>query len=248
MKKIDISTEEKKKEVYETFASFKKKGDIFVFYGISDNKAGIEYVNSVAKEVGFDFSYYRNKKRKFCLQCGKELKPGQRQFCSRSCSATFNNKKRGYQKDETKKRISKTLKNKEKPLQTVKCAYCGKEFLTANKNRKYCSNQCQADSIKEETVKKWKDGGKVTSGANNKLPQSVREYIFEQAQYCCEECGFSGFNKKTGKTILQIHHIDGDSKNCKPENLKVLCPNCHALTDNYMGLNKGQSTRNKRYK
>ena len=31
-------------------------------------------------------------------------------------------------------------------------------------------------------------------------------------------------------------------------NLKVLCPNCHAMTENYMALNKGYSARDKRYK
>lgn len=29
--------------------------------------------------------------------------------------------------------------------------------------------------------------------------------------YKCEECGFEGYNKATNNTILQIHHIDGDT-------------------------------------
>ena len=53
---------------------------------------------------------------------------------------------------------------------------------------------------------------------------------------------------KTGNTILQIHHIDGNSKNNSPDNLQVICPNCHAKTENYMALNKGNSGRDKRYK
>lgn len=70
----------------------------------------------------------------------------------------------------------------------------------------------------------------------------------QKHNYKCELCGFSGNNIKTGKTVLQIHHIDGDAYNLKEENLQVLCPNCHAMTDNYMGLNKGKSTRRNRYK
>ena len=66
--------------------------------------------------------------------------------------------------------------------------------------------------------------------------------------YKCEECGFEGYNKTTNNTILQIHHIDGDCENNKPENLQVLCPNCHAMTENYMALNKGKSSRTTRYK
>lgn len=34
---------------------------------------------------------------------------------------------------------------------------------------------------------------------------------------------------------LEIHHEDGDSSNNELVNLRLLCPNCHALTDNYRG-------------
>ena len=51
----------------------------------------------------------------------------------------------------------------------------------------------------------------------------------------CECCG----NKEwQGKPIpLELHHIDGNHSNLKLENLQLLCPNCHALTDNYKGKN-----------
>ena len=54
--------------------------------------------------------------------------------------------------------------------------------------------------------------------------------------------------EKTGNSILQFHHKDGNSNNNSPENIQVLCPNCHAMTENYMALNKGHSARDKRYK
>lgn len=37
---------------------------------------------------------------------------------------------------------------------------------------------------------------------------------------------------------LELHHIDGDNQNNNLSNLTLLCPNCHALTDNYRGKNK----------
>lgn len=37
---------------------------------------------------------------------------------------------------------------------------------------------------------------------------------------------------------LELHHIDGDHYNNELSNLTLLCPNCHALTDNYRGKNK----------
>lgn len=37
---------------------------------------------------------------------------------------------------------------------------------------------------------------------------------------------------------LELHHIDGNNLNNNLSNLTLLCPNCHALTDNYRGKNK----------
>ena len=38
-----------------------------------------------------------------------------------------------------------------------------------------------------------------------------------------------------------LHHIDGDNTNNKLENLQILCPNCHTMTDNYRGKNIGKT-------
>lgn len=52
----------------------------------------------------------------------------------------------------------------------------------------------------------------------------------------CEQCGLTEWN---GQTIpLELHHVDGDTFNNELENLQLLCPNCHAQTDNYCGKNK----------
>lgn len=52
----------------------------------------------------------------------------------------------------------------------------------------------------------------------------------------CEICGNSEW---CGKPIpLQLDHIDGDSHNHVLENLRLICPNCHAQTETYCGKNK----------
>ncbi|MGB3204067.1 MAG: HNH endonuclease signature motif containing protein [Crinalium sp.] len=38
-----------------------------------------------------------------------------------------------------------------------------------------------------------------------------------------------------GNVPLELHHINGDRHDNSLENLQVLCPNCHALTDNHAG-------------
>lgn len=52
----------------------------------------------------------------------------------------------------------------------------------------------------------------------------------------CEKCKNSFWNGE--KIPLEIHHKDGDHLNNELDNLQLLCPNCHFLTDNYCGKNK----------
>ncbi|MEV6551557.1 HNH endonuclease signature motif containing protein [Streptomyces sp. NPDC051597] len=50
--------------------------------------------------------------------------------------------------------------------------------------------------------------------------------------YRCVECGNSG--TWLGRPItLQIDHINGDWRDNRRENLRYLCPNCHALTETW---------------
>lgn len=51
----------------------------------------------------------------------------------------------------------------------------------------------------------------------------------------CESC--HNIKWLSGKIPLELHHIDGNDENNKLENLQILCPNCHALTDNFCSKN-----------
>jgi len=53
----------------------------------------------------------------------------------------------------------------------------------------------------------------------------------------CEGCGLSEWR---GQPIpLELDHVDGDRTNNQLPNLRLLCPNCHALTPTYRGRNIG---------
>ena len=52
----------------------------------------------------------------------------------------------------------------------------------------------------------------------------------------CESCGLDQWQDQP--IPLEIHHINGDNTDNRLNNLILLCPNCHALTDNYRGRAK----------
>jgi len=61
--------------------------------------------------------------------------------------------------------------------------------------------------------------------------EAIRKLIIAERGHRCEKCTLIEW---LGKLIsIELHHIDGDKKNNKRENLKLLCPNCHSQTDNY---------------
>jgi 5-methylcytosine-specific restriction endonuclease McrA len=51
----------------------------------------------------------------------------------------------------------------------------------------------------------------------------------------CEICGITKWNDKD--VPLEVHHIDGDGYNNELNNIQLVCPNCHAQTDTYRGMN-----------
>lgn len=162
-----------------------------------------------------------------CKTCGiefskkeSEIKKTNNHFCSRSCAAKFNNKIFIKRK--------KTYKD---------CINCNKTF-TGN-GLKYCSNRCQQDNIYKSKIEQWKLGNDPGWTTNGIIKKYIRKYILEKYNYQCSKCGWDKINLSTNKSPLEIHHIDGDHKNNTEENLILLCPNCHSLTDTYKNLNKG---------
>lgn len=75
---------------------------------------------------------------------------------------------------------------------------------------------------------------------NGKLTRKViRDYIIRNnsIEYKCAFCGNTGW--WLGKQIgLELEHIDGNPINNTLDNLRFLCPNCHATTSTYRGRNK----------
>ena len=86
----------------------------------------------------------------------------------------------------------------------------------------------------------------LVKGSTISIPK-LRERLLKEGlkEHKCEnpECGLSEWHNLP--IPLQLHHINGDRTDNRLENLQLLCPNCHALTDNYCGrkLKKVKETK-----
>lgn len=73
-------------------------------------------------------------------------------------------------------------------------------------------------------------------------PANARDALVALRGHKCEKCGFpTWFNEPIP---LEVHHKDGDHLNNELENLELLCPNCHALTENWRGKNIDKKSKN----
>lgn len=116
------------------------------------------------------------------------------------------------------------------------CLNCGKELV--NQQKKYCCSKCQIEYQRKEYIALWKQGQKDGISGKNGLSEHIRNYLLEKVNHRCQRCGWGEINPTTGRIPLEIHHIDGNYRNCLETNLEVLCPNCHSLTPNFGALNR----------
>ena len=117
---------------------------------------------------------------------------------------------------------------------TYKCLNCDQEckwsYQTGNK---YCSVQCSAEHRSNEHKKKFFSGLLETIDR-----PTARKYLAEVRGYKCEICGISEWNNKA--LTLHVDHTNGDPSNNRPNNLRLLCPNCHSQTEFLGAANKGR--------
>lgn len=89
-------------------------------------------------------------------------------------------------------------------------------------------------------AKGWSSASRKTLEELKGFP-AVRKRILAERGEKCERCGWNQENPYHGKVPVQVNHINGDCTDHRAENLEVLCPNCHALTEHYMFFGRSHS-------
>ena len=97
--------------------------------------------------------------------------------------------------------------------------------------RSYYDKEAQAAKSRQ----KWLEKYNATS-FDELGPENKRRRVFEEQKFCCIKCGISEWFSKP--ISLELEHKDGNHHNNKRENLEMLCPNCHSLTETWRGRNK----------
>lgn len=68
----------------------------------------------------------------------------------------------------------------------------------------------------------------------------IKKYYLTKVKYQCAICSISEWDNKP--ITLELDHCNGNNKDNRFENLRLLCPNCHSQTTTYKNKN-GNGTR-----
>ena len=113
------------------------------------------------------------------------------------------------------------------------CRGCGVE----TDNQIYCSDLCKRTHRTKLLFEK------IDRGEYNVKPyggnETLKKYLISRRGKRCEVCKNEVWMER--EIPLTSHHIDGNANNNRPENLQLLCGNCHGQTPNFGSKNRNSA-------
>lgn len=133
--------------------------------------------------------------------------------------------------EEAKKNISKGMMGRfvsEKTKEKQRISMTGKKLSDSHKIDCSCSfcEVKRGDAIgkKHPAFKE----NKAKTEYSKEWTSDLRNSIRIRDNFTCQHCGT---HQKQLKSILSVHHIDYNKKNCQENNLISLCKKCHGRTN-----------------
>lgn len=120
------------------------------------------------------------------------------------------------------------------------CAYCGSETA----NPKFCNSKCRAGEQQRLVVEQWRNGT-LGHSHSTRLPPAVRTEILESQNGTCAICLTLPIWNGQPLTLV-LDHVNGDSSDDSPENVRLVCPNCDSQLPTYKSKNKGNGRHYRR--
>ena len=103
---------------------------------------------------------------------------------------------------QVNKKQTKEEKPKDVKPETIKCAYCGKEFSPESPKNKYCSIKCRDKRNNEKRVERYRKS--TQSKAEEKTCENCGKTfstVIKYQRFCCKECNANWHNKTRSKAV-----------------------------------------------
>lgn len=161
-----------------------------------------------------------------CKKCNAEFEPtkGLLNYCSISCRNS-----RSFSEETNKIKREKTIKNWEEGI-----VYSHLDFAKINNNKEKKASAKLAWYKKVES--KLKENEKLNIW-------TIRKYLIETNTHECWACHTKEWKDMDGNlkpVPLVIDHINGNNKDNRLENLRIICRNCDGLLDTFCARNIGR--------
>ena len=151
-------------------------------------------------------AHHAVKHAKPCAVCGAPARHRHSRYCSDDCKVS-----------------ARASRRKQRNCPECRAAFTG--FAT------YCSPNC-ANVAHSKRMRGSRNSRFTGLGRYSKLFREMAEVIRERDGHRCCNCSAPDrlirHHKNTKRSWLQVHHVDGNSRNNVPTNLVTLCMRCHA--------------------